>query len=723
MNAITDTPRDAEGTSTPDDALSTVVQWVEDVENQLATANEKAGRDRDYVDGRQLTHEEAAELKKRNQPVIAFNLTQAKVDYLCGLEKQQRSDPKAFPRTPQHEQDAEAATDSIRYVCDIEDMQMIASGVWDNMIVEGAGGVDVCVEEGPEGYEIKLKRVHWDRMIADGHSREQDYSDAKFLGMILWMDESDLLARWPDAGDIVRVSYDTYSQTDTYDDRPRWNIWADRRRKRVRVVQLYWRTGNDWRYGAFTKGGWLDQEQASPYVDERGNPDCPLVFVSAYINRDNERYGVVRALIDPQDEINLRHRKAVHLLSTRQVIAEQGAVQDVDAARQELAKPDGYIEVAPGMRFEIQQTADLSTGQAQLLQEAKSVFQAMGPNAALMGKQGAEASGRAIALSQQGGAMEIGALLDIHRHWRRRVYRQIWSRIRQYWTAEKWVRVTDDERNIRFVGLNTPEIDPMTGQPAIDPYTGQPVIRNNVAQMQVDIVVEEGPDVATLQIEQFEALAGLAKAGVPIPPDILIEASTLRNKDKILERMRGGGENAQPPPPDPAVVAAQQRMELDAAKAQQDAALKQQTAMQDAQLKREMAALDAEIARQKAQSDADLALYKANLDAQTKMQVAAMQPAPEPMPAAALVEPDARIDTLLQAVTGIAQGVGAIAQDVGALGQRVGGLEARVVEMAEDVAAPSQIVRDASGKPVGVQKGKRTMSIARDAQGRAMGLA
>lgn len=588
MQMTKDRPR--EEVETPDATLASLIQWVESAEDEGQRAREASERDRDYYDGRQITHAEATALKARRQPVLAFNLTKGKVDYLLGLEKQQRSDPKAYPRTPNHEKAAEAATDGIRYVCDVNAFQQIASQVWENMVVEGAGGVDVCVEpphqEGGD-WRIVTRVVHWDRMIWDPHSRERDFSDAKYLGIVLWMDDADAIARWPEARDALDFSYESVGMTETWDDRPRFGVWADPTRKRVRIVQMYWREGDEWKTGTFTRGGWLESAQTSTYVDERGKPCCPLEYVSAYVNRENWRYGVVRDLIDPQDEINKRHQKAVHLLSVRQVIAEQGAVTDVDAARQELAKPDGYIEVAPGMRFEIQQTSDLSSGQAGLLQEAKSLFQVMGPNAALLGKQGSEASGRAIALSQQGGAMEIGAILDVHRAWRRRVYRAIWNRIRQYWTAEKWVRVTDDENNLKWVGLNLPvtlgeklmqmpqaeaaQMVQMLGITEGDPRLSEVVeVDNEVAGLDVDIVVEEGPDVATLQQEEFAKITDLARAGVPIPPKALIQASAIRGKDKIIEQLETGGRdpNAPPPPPPPEVVKAQAEAEEAQARAQ-----------------------------------------------------------------------------------------------------------------------------------------------------------
>jgi hypothetical protein len=47
-------------------------------------------------------------------------------------------------------------------------------------------------------------------------------------------------------------------------------------------------------------------------------------------------------------------------------------------------------------------------------------------------------------------------------------------------------------------------------------------------------------------------LAQMAGAGLPIPPDVLIEASSLRNKKALLERMKGAGQ-------DPAQAQAQQQ--------------------------------------------------------------------------------------------------------------------------------------------------------------------
>ena len=134
---------------------------------------------------------------------------------------------------------------------------------------------------------------------------------------------------------------------------------------------------------------------------------------------------------------------------------------DIETFRQEALRPDGTMEVSPGAlakrQIEFRTRDDLATAHFQLLQEAKNAIDVKGPNAIEMGDGAAGAippSGRAILASQQGGMIQVGDLFDNLRHLDKRVFRCVWARVRQFWTAEKWVRVTDDERNVRWLGLN-----------------------------------------------------------------------------------------------------------------------------------------------------------------------------------------------------------------------------------------------------------------------------
>lgn len=565
-----------------DDELSQYVEWFQAAEEATDTERALSERDRDYYDNKQLTETEVRDLEKRGQPPIVINRVKRKIDFLRGVEQQQRTDPKAFPRNPRDEQSAHAATDALRFVADTNRYDTIRSSVWENLTIEGLGGCEVVAEQSVSGeMKIVIRQLPWDRIFRDPHSREPDCSDANYLGLVLWMDWQDAVDKWPDAASDLDEILSQTSLGDTYDDRPNALSWCDSKRKRIRIVQMWHKKVSGWHWCTFTRGVVLEGGP-SPYVDEQGVPKCPIILASAYVDRKNARYGVVREMIGPQDEINKRRSKALHLLTLRQVVAEKGAVDDARKARIELAKPDGYIEVAPNKRFEIQLTSDLAAGQFQLLQHATAEIDGMGPNASMQGKNPADQSGRAIQAQQQGGYIELGPLMDRLRQFNISVYIAIWDRIRQFWTEEMWVRVTDDERNIRFVPLNKPitaleqyaeqlqqmglppeQIQAAVQQIQFDPRGQQIVgIRNNISEMMVDIVVDDAPDSVTIQHEQYEMLVQLVQAGVPIPPDVLIEASQLRNKDKLIEKLANPQGEQDPQAAQAAARAEQQAQQL-----------------------------------------------------------------------------------------------------------------------------------------------------------------
>ncbi|MBS0530144.1 MAG: hypothetical protein JSS22_12235 [Proteobacteria bacterium] len=529
--------------------VGALCRMFEESDDATYSARQLSERDRDYYDGRQWTDDEVKTLKKRRQPIITDNIIKTKVDFLDGVEKQQRIDPKALPRTPKHEQDADGATDALRYVAEEQNYDKKRSGVWRNLLVEGAGGVAVSVKHGIEyggqpGVEIEIKRVPWDRMFFDPHSSEPDFSDAGYLGMVIWMNYDDALAMYPEGKGALDTTLSS-APSQTYDDKPKFTYWADSQRKRVRICQIWIKRDEEWHFAEFTKGGILKAGQ-SPYVTDKGESDCELIFQSAYVDRDNQRYGFVREMISLQDEVNKRRSKALHLLNTNQLHYEQGAVDDIEVARREINRPDGTIEYAPGAmqdkKIQIVNGVELAKGQFELLQEAKNAIDLKGPNATEMGdKTGGSnaASGRAILASQQGGMTQLTHLTDRLQDMDKRVFRAVWCRIRQFWNAEKWVRVTDDEQNVKWVGINA---DPQQVQMAIaqNPAMQDKIksVVGNVAELDCDIIIDEAPDSLTPQLEQFQSLVELKKfdAGNEIPFKSIVRASpNLKVKQQILK--------------------------------------------------------------------------------------------------------------------------------------------------------------------------------------------
>jgi hypothetical protein len=95
---------------------SRYVQQFEEYLQASDNGRAEAEKARNYLDGNQFTAAEVNALKKRKQPITPENLIRPKIEALCGLERQGRVDPQAYPRVPSKQDDADAATDALRYV-------------------------------------------------------------------------------------------------------------------------------------------------------------------------------------------------------------------------------------------------------------------------------------------------------------------------------------------------------------------------------------------------------------------------------------------------------------------------------------------------------------------------------------------------------------------------------------------------------------------------------
>jgi len=559
-----------------DYTLKRLVEYFEESESATDEARKLSERDRDYYDNKQWTADEIAKLDKRKQPVVTYNRIQRKIDFLSGLERQQRKDPRAFPRNPNDEAAAQAATDALRYVSDDQSWDEVRSAAWDNILIEGTGAVFVGFRKTKNGFDPSLAHIPSDRHFGDPKSSTPDWSDGRYQGIVTWYDLDEAKDKWPDAEDVLDASM-ADATSDTYEDKPKYKAWSEQRSRRVRVCEIYYREKSVWMRAVYTKAGYIEEPAESPYLDEEGEPECPIKAASLYVDRDNNRYGAVRILISPQDEINKRRSKGLHLISMRQARVSASAPMKPTEVQKQLSDPQGVV-VAEKDDFSILDHNDMASANFQLLQEAKSEIDLLGANAALAGKNESDMSGRAILAQQQGGMVEVARAFDRLRNLSLEVYRAIWNRIRQAWTDERWIRVTDDERNLRFVGINQRVTVGMAAQEATEgkqdaiEMLGQAVgpqvmqaamqgdqraqaafglfvqqnpnmvigMRNAVNELDVDIVIDEGMDTPTIQAEQFDVLAKVIPGIVNLPPvyaKMLIKASQLRDKDQILEML------------------------------------------------------------------------------------------------------------------------------------------------------------------------------------------
>ncbi len=555
--------------------LAKLKRYFTESEQLTQAARWKSLRAIDYYDSDQLTRAELAKLEERGQPAIVINRIKPAINGIIGVTEKGASNPRAWPRNPGDTDSADVATDVLRYIADFNRFRRLKQDCFKDLLVPGTMAALVGVD--PDS-QITITQVRWEEFFFDARARRADFKDARYLGIAKWMYADDVAALYPDHDGLIQSSVDNSGGVgvvpdESYQDRPlngpgTGGAWIDPKQRRLLVCEVYYREGA-WKRAVFTGTGLLEFG-ASPYLDHKGRPDCPIEAHSAYVRRDNGRYGAVWDMIGPQDEINKRRTKSVHLLSTTRIEVKDPSAIDVDAdvARREAARSDGVIPYGWGLAPNVAEFQ----GNIEMMAEAKAEIERMGPNPAVLGRSEQDASGRSLLARQQSGLIELANLYGALEDWELRIYRQCWARAKQYWTAPQFIRVTDDEDAPKFVGLNQPiqggpptvSAHPVTGEPTLTP--GVLGYRNLVAEMDVDIEVEAQTDIGNIAAEQFSDILNLVKLSPAYqqqaPLSMLIELSTIPHKRSILDQIKQAAAQQQ------AASAQQQAMALQHAQAQ-----------------------------------------------------------------------------------------------------------------------------------------------------------
>jgi hypothetical protein len=520
--------------------------YTDYLDNKTDEINEQKDSRR-YYHGAQLTDKQYRILEKRRQPPQIRNKINTRIDGTIGVIERLRQDPKAFPRTPKQEQGAELATAILRYALDEQEWKAISPEVARDGAIDGVGGIAIEIEQGDQGdKDVGFDLVEPDSFFYDPRSYRPDFSDAGYMGEGRWFDEDTAIDLFPDKEEYLRGTGTDGSELSSNPDRDRKWYSFESGKRLIRIVEVWYKHRGEWCWAIFT-GTMILMEGKSYLIDEKGKTFCKYIMFSCNVDHDGDRYGFVRNMKSGQDSYNFKHSKLNHILATKRLFLTQGAVDDVERTRIEAARPDGVVvingnDVNVGLKID-DQTFDFA-GLAKMLEEDKQELDSYGPNDALIGDQ-TNQSGRAIQLLQQAGMAKLGPYILGYRGWKLRVYRALFNTIVRTWTAPRYIRVTDDEGLANFIQVNGV---------GIDPQTGYPTMVNALGSLDVDIILDEGPDTVNAQADVYETLTQVlpAVAQMLTPPQaqaavkVLLETSALPASAKKEFR-----EASQPRPPDP----------------------------------------------------------------------------------------------------------------------------------------------------------------------------
>jgi hypothetical protein len=324
----------------------------------------------------------------------------------------------------------------------------------------------------------------------------------------------------------------------------------------------------------------LLQDSASPYRHDQ----FPFTPIWGYRRgRDNAPYGAIRNMRDPQEDLNKRRSKALHILSTNQVIMDQDAVEDLDTLAEEVARPDGIIQKKRGFDLKINRELDLAEEHVKLMEQDMHFLESSsGVTDENLGQETNAKSGIAIQARQTQGSVVTAILFDNLRYAIQSQGGKQLSLAEQFYTEPKVFRLTGSANTPEYVRINHAKLDDFGNVLGIE---------NDLQRTEADFVVDEEDFQATVRQNMFQALLDLMGK---LPPevslqllDVVLEYGDIPGKEEIIKRVRKV--NGQPDPAsskDPQAAAAAQAQQQQQAQDQaQQKQLQVQAALAESQLK------------------------------------------------------------------------------------------------------------------------------------------
>ena len=533
-----------------------------------------------YIENDFYTESELAEFAARGQPPTKRNEIAPIMERLAGQFIQTRQVASFLGRnTPADDQAGQFAQDYQRWndqqnAFEFEEQDL----VWDGLI-GGVGWLKSWMVRNELGQWVERTcHVPAYHVFKDPYSiRYNPNHDAKYIAEGSWMDLEDSIALFPEKEDALRqiqtgsagampfafssnvaislqnelLSGSMYALSVSHQNlrhrvRP-FEVWYKRK---VRVYHLFTETGvmaipvpldsatakaiiaelgtrlhaeatfKDRMYtGVFLANLLIHHD-----VSEHHTNLFPYMPFYSGLRKNGAPLPLSSRLVPINESINKREGKALALMTNRQIIAEKSAIEDPDAAQEEHAKPDGYIEVRDGAlsgnRVLFRDNLDIGQAQLALLQEDKDAMRRVsGQGNESMGMPSEVRSGVGIARKQMMGSLIVMPVQNNLRRTRQMKARLSFEYMKQYVTEEMAFQITDDPNAARTVTLTQGTMQALK-------------------ERTYDIVITEIKDYAVVREQQAEMLMTVLPQLAQLGPGMVkvgIQLTDLREKEGLIK--------------------------------------------------------------------------------------------------------------------------------------------------------------------------------------------
>jgi hypothetical protein len=651
---------------------SMMLEWLDMEIDKQGENRYQMALDEDYYDGMQWSVEDAQSLIEVNQAPLVYNLCKPLVNWVAGTERRTRVDYKILPRGDEDREAAITKTKLMKYVSDANNEGYENSEAFASMVKSGLSWLEDGVIGEPGREPVYSGWKNWREVLRDSNGTRLDTRDWRYIFDFKAIDTDLACAMFPNRIGTIKAASSGTAENEVeintyYMGRPVNRVdegdWTSFSRRgavvRPMALQEFSRVNvilHRCEYKVPTRGKVMrgsmifhneifDQEnEHHQYAVNSGEVTLQdSVYQQMYIcifsrsgimwhgkspykhnnfsltpmgcyrrARDNEFYGVIRDIRDPQDEFNKRTSKALWLMNTNVVTGTNDVLSEevtIDDLRREAARPDAVLLHARGAELNVERGGG-NIAQAQLdyaFRVALPMTQMIaGVTSENLGRDTNANSGIAIQRKQDQGSTITYTIFDNARLARQMRGEKQLCNIEQFMTDKRILRIIGPKGKPEFLRVN--DYDESTE-----------TMMNPVAQTKADFVIDEVDyNATTRQMMATELMNTVTK----LPPEIsvkflplVIDQMDIPNKDEWVAMLRQI--NGQPDP--------EQQQTPEMLKQQQAQEQKQQVADQLAMRERvaQVEKIEAEV--QKVRNEATAATQQVGATQGPEAEQAAMQ--------------------------------------------------------------------------------------------------
>jgi len=497
------------------------------------------------------------EVEATGRPALVKNKVFPLINLLCGIQSQEPIESRFIGRSTEDMPVADATSEVIKWIGSRGKYEDKTSMQFMRGAISGRGwlGIEqIDSEKEIFGTTTLITVLDTGEVLYDRKSREFDLSDADYLIRVKTITRSEVRNNWPDKekdltayfgfldNDISKRNapesrlstmrrnvqigelwYRVYKEVnivvDSFnggvhfvDDIPQEKIAEiTQANPHLRVIKKHVKTMKLIRQCGLSSRGVLLDYGDSPYEDNL----FPYVPFFGYRGRNHD-FGVVKNLIDPQREINKRDSQILHMINTTpktRIITDDSDLADRFEQGQDV------VVTAKGAKFQLVPPPQFPEAHARMVESNKhDIKDISGINDNLQGnKSNSNEPGIVVSLRQKQGMTMVASLLKNLQASVELGSKLMLSRMRQFMKPEQIARILGEDTLKKYPGI----VEMVLSKESED----------------FDIEVIQVPSSPTVRAENFVKLTQLMNLKIPIPPDVVIDASDVPQKEQIKQAM------------------------------------------------------------------------------------------------------------------------------------------------------------------------------------------